>query len=219
MANPQDFLLNTDYELDKVVLFKQGEFTGSIEIPHTLGFIPLPFGVWSVDEDFSSTNPIGPTTPQFNPTITDYPMGVWFSSYNNRIKLTANGKDSQTTKCYYRLYAFEPSDSKNKAPHTSNKANQFILNTDYNYCKLKKDGVFTQNNQKFEHNLGYIPQVMCWAEYTLFGEPEIQLVTGARFGTNTIAPKLTVTDKHIQIQDMDTQLVNKCYWRVYYDKA
>ena len=215
-TDPNDFLLNTDYEMDKIIFFESGEFTSSVTITHGLDFIPLPFGVWSTDENFSSTNPLGwrdsSTEPGYTPTLS-----VECYANGTSIKLEAAG-NTNNTKLYYRVYGFEPTDSRKNAPRTSAKAKQMILNTDYNYCKLLKFGTFASDNEEFSHNLGYIPQIMAWLKYdpALVGEDRIDLLDSSSDATNI---GLKVTNNKLINRTMASGLIEKIYWRVYYDEA
>ena len=217
MADPKDFLLNTDYEMDKIVYFKEGEFTGIDEFSHGLSFEPLIFGVWSTEKDFSSSNLIGNNTISYEPGAVD-PLGVYalIRGDNGNIKIRATGENSDTTKIYYRLYAFEPTNSNNSAPHTSTKAKQFILNTNYNYRKLKAAGIFTQNGEEYQHNLGYIPHVVAW----LKDGPDIggnlePFVWASPFSGYYI----TVTENKIKLKCPSGGWIDKVYWRIYYDET
>lgn len=210
--NPRDFLLNTDYEMDKIIYFKDGNFVGSTEFQHGLSFTPLAFGVWSTDSNFSSVNTLGVTDSSPEMSYTPV-LGVSCSATNSKITLSASGENSGSTRIYYRLYAFEPSGSSASISSTSGNANTFIMNTDYNYCKLKATGEFTSNGQEYAHNLGYIPQVMAWAKYDT---GEVRPMT---FGSNATNFKITVTTSKIRIENIQSGVVEKIYWRVYYDQA
>lgn len=220
MTNPQDFLLNTDYELDKIILVKTGDFTGSVELPYSFNFIPLIFGVWSTDSNFTSVNSLGVTDSGAEPGYTGV-LGVRAIAFSNRIKLTASGENSGTTKIYYRLYAFEPANSSADIAGTSNLANKFILNTDYNYRKLYAKGEFTQANQSYSHNLGYIPQIMAWAKYKNLPDwPEYNNgIEPVMFASDFTNFKVTVTNNTIATGSFPLNLVDKIIWRIYYDKA
>ena len=216
MAKPTDFLLNTDYEMDKIVYFKSGEFTGSTEFEHNLSFIPLIFGVWSTDSDFSSSNALCHPDNSIIPGETT-PLGVLaYVSSDNNIRILAQGENSATTKIYYRIYAFEPPESHSSAPHTLSAAKQFILNTDYNYRKLKASGTFTQGGEEYQHNLGYIPHIEAWIKWPSYlgGEPEPLNV--ANIYSNIY---ITVTTEKIKLSDFRSGLIDKIYWRVYYDET
>lgn len=215
MANPNDFLLNTDYEMDKIILVKEGDFTSTAEIAHGLSYTPLVFGVWSTDKNFDSVNTLGWTDD--NAQVGYVPvLSVECYATSDKIKLTSAGNTNNQT-LYYRIYGFQPDSAKGNAPQTASKANQFILNTDYNYLKLFKSGEFTSPNEEFTHNLGYIPQVMAWADMTLGGVNRIQPLETASEFTDF---GLNVTDTKIKAKSLISPgLVNKIYWRIYYDKS
>lgn len=214
-VNPRDFLLNTDYEMDKIVLFKSGSLTSTKDITHDLGYAPLAFGVWSTDSNFSSVNAIGKQDYSLGPpgSYTPY-LCMTCKSYSDKITLAATGNSGGTT-LYYRLYAFEPSDVAQNAPATSGDSNTLIFNSDYNYSKLLATGVFTANNQEYAHNLGYIPQVMAWERVVAFS---LNYITPTE-GGNTTGLKVSVTNNKIKVTGLDTSVIDKVYWRIYYDQA
>lgn len=215
MPNPKDFLLNTDYEMDKIILVKTGSFTGEANIPHDLGFIPLPFGVWSTDQDFTTVNTLGVSDSGSEPGYTPR-LGVDCEAYSDKIRLLASGNGSDTATIYYRLYALEPPNSSASIATTSGLADKFILNTDYNYRKLKAEGEFTQDGQEYTHGLGYIPQVMAWAWFDTGSKQGIYPIMSA---SNFTDFKITVTSDKIIAGDITNIITKKVYWRVYYDEA
>lgn len=212
-VDPRDFLLNTDYELDKIILVKTGDFVETVDIPHDFSFIPLPFGVWSTDSSFSSVNALGAFATSSDIAHTP-PLGVVCTAYNDKITLDARGSGYDSTRIYYRLYAFEPSDTTNTIAPTSDLASKFILNTDYNYRKLKASGEFTQDGQEYQHNLGYIPQVMVWSKETWQGHDEV-----APFADVLPEEFFTITTDKIRIDGLYSVTNEKIYWRLYYDEA
>ena len=214
MANPNDFLLNTDYELDKIIYFHEGQFTNSTEFEHKLGFIPLVFGVWSTDENFYSPNPIAgevdtSVEPGYSPLLS-----VAAEATATTVKLTCAGNTNNQV-IYYRIYGFEPSDTKSKASATSKYAKNLVFDSDYNYCKLMKEGTFTQTGQVFEHKLGYIPQVLAW-EHELLPVETIRPLTLYSADTN-YGVKVSATTLTSGL--ITPSLFDKIYWRVYYDNA
>lgn len=218
-VDPRDFLFNTDYPLDKVILFREGEFTNTVDIPHGLDFIPLPFGVWSTDKDFTSVNTLGSVdtfpSPFYVPTVLSVDCvadasKIWLTSYGN----------TNNVKLYYRVYGFEPAGSRSHVPATSSAAKQFVLNTDYNYCKLFKEGEFTQPNEEFKHGLGYVPQVMVWI--SALGQVLPLMNFSEPFsGATSLRSGLTVTDQVIRANAYmgPEGIPFKYYWRIYYDEA
>ena len=222
-VDPNDFLLNTDYELDKIILVKTGDFIQSANIKHGLSFTPLVFGVWSTDKDFTTTNTLGPV-PEESPTPGAYtpPLGVGCRANDNKIMFYTAGEGNTTTRVYYRLYAFAPSKQNVNAPLTSSQAKQLILNTDYNYRKIKDQGEFTQSNINYKHGLGYIPQVMAWIQYAdLPNFPDysnaIEPLADTSFYTDY---RFIITNDEIKVpSNFPFSLIAKVIWRIYYDEA
>lgn len=213
--DPRNFLLNTDYELDKIVLFKEDKFTSTYEWDHGLDFTPLVFGVWATDENFYSVNQIGELDSSSETGYSPL-LSVECLATDTKVKLTSAG-NTNNTDLYFRVYAFEPPESTATVSPTSQNAKKFILNTDYNYCKLFQTGTFTQSNQEFTHGLGYIPQVMAWIKYApsyLSGAVQPLVVNSE--ATNF---KLSVTTNKLKFGVLPTAIISKIYWRIYYDEA
>ena len=219
-GKPTDFLLNTDYELDRIVYFKEGKFKGSISFAHNLSFAPLVFGIWSTDKDFNSVNTFtildSDPWPAYKPILS-----VQCTSTIEKINLKSGGNDNNVD-LYYRIYAFE-SDNENKStPLTSKNAKNFILNTDYNYCKLYKSGVFNSVPASFKHNLGYKPQVLAWYRYSAeIMDPEPATIYPYSHATESKSMGLVVTDTEIKINagQVAQLAIDKVYWRIYYDES
>ena len=220
MAKPTDFLLNTDYEMDKIVFFKEGEFIGEEVFPNTLGFAPLLFGVWSTDKDFSTSNTIGvqpygaygSANPVFVTAMVSGHIGEPIS--NSAIGIGAN-QGTYEGKIYYRLYGFAPPDYKGSTPKTASHSKQFILNTDYNYRKLKASGTFSQANEEYVHNLGYIPHIMAWEENST--ESDWWITPAVFFAPNKFG--IEITDTKIKLILESSSFFDKIHWRLYYDES
>ena len=211
MADPRDFLLNTDYEMDKIVYFATGEIERDEfdkHIPHNLSFTPLIFGICSADPDFSENFSIpcdnldGTTWVEFD---------AWAD--NTDLVLSYTGRVGHSpAKMYYRIYGFEPSNSNAHIPYTSGHANNFILNTDYNYCKLKEAGVVDATyyaTTTIPHNLGYIPQVLFWDE--LNGSIAPYVMSGR-------LDRINIDEQNIYIYNYSLPNM-KIHYRIYYDEA
>ena len=207
-VDPRDFLLNTDYEMDKIVYFNTGSLNSgsSTSIQHNLGFIPLVFGVCSFNSDFSD-----PRTIPYNYQLqSDY---VTFSATadGTNINLSFNTANGSPGAIYYRIYAFEPSNSAATIAPTNNHASQFILNTDYNYCKLCKKGIIDSDGS-VSHNLGYIPQVLAWSESG-----------GVITPIDESTPSDPITNQPTQVivttSSITFQNIGKAHYRIYYDEA
>lgn len=198
-VDPRNFLLNTDYEMDKVIYFASGDITpgNGWYVEHNLGFTPLVFGVCAFNSDFSDPR-ISPFLQWTNPGQIQFQ----FNATNTDIIMNYANSQSPNQKLYYRFYAFEPSNSSAAIPSTSNLANKFVLNTDYNYCKLFKKGI-ANGNTTIQHNLGYIPFVLAWFEpFT------------APWWRSDKDDYITVTNSTVVIHTTST-----IHYRIYYDEA
>lgn len=200
-VEPRNFLLNTDYEMDKIIYFTSGSINpGETKfISHNLGFAPLVFGVCAFNEDFSDSR-ISP----YQQWLDSGYIQFQFWSTNEHIRLGYHNDQSGSQKLYYRIYAFEPSNSSAQIAPTSDKAKKFVLNTDYNYCKLFKKGI-AHGNATIQHNLGYIPFVLAWSgdPYTMpawYSDPDLD--------------NIAVTTSSIVIKS-----TGDTHYRIYYDEA
>ena len=205
-VDPRDFLLNTDYEMDKIIYFKEGTLNAGqydIDSPHGLSFTPLIFGVCAFNSDFSDARGV----PYQALTASN---SVQFTAAANATNVRVsyiNGSGSPS-KIYYRLYGFEPSGSTATVPATSTAANQFILNTDYNYCKLLSKGT-AGPTATVNHNLGYIPQVLVWRQANSWVEP----VNESDYTSSVI-----VTNQSL-IFNYPNLGIDNFHYRIYYDEA
>ena len=218
MSDPTDFLLNTDYEMDKIVYYKSGEvMPGGTPSSYqqeyidnfNLGFIPLIFAVFSFTEDFSDSRMDHMTTYNDSCIITiDARMDGIVIGYANT---------DLNKKLYYRIYAFEPSNSTASVGKTQKDAKQFILNTDYNYCKLYKKGIVTSDTT-ITHNLGYTPFVLAWQE-SPWTNPSPGIITPCwRSGaTDSNFPDIITTNTTVTISGIPNN--NKVHYRIYYDEV
>lgn len=207
-VDPRDFILNTDYEMDKIVFYKTGELpAGSYDEPikHGLSFAPLVFGVFSYVDDFSGPRPI-----PYSFITPDNTINVDALADSENVYLSYINYAGTPAKIYYRLYGFEPSDSHAHVPSTSRYAGEFILNTDYNYCKLKQKGVVNATSTvTIKHGLGYLPQTLVWGE-----------TGGNIFPINTSylgypgAPNAKINAQSLVLSNIE-----RAHYRIYYDEA
>ena len=248
LAKPTDFLLNTDYEMDKIVYFYEGKIasgTGEANISHTFNFCPLAFGFWSTTEDFSEPHPFSYSS-MLNPYTYEplYPNVGLTSNYGNLDSEKYFYVDKWNAKnidIWIRIYAFEPGYSHANLASTSKYANTFILNTDYNYRKIAKSGMVdcvrdTGQNSRYyypievEHKLGYIPQVMVWQEsmetYDNIAFSQLlgrQMIMNNWSGvpTNEKFQGVKVDSNKITIFPDNTLTDNgaRIHYRIYYDEA
>lgn len=222
MTNPRNFLLNTDYPLDKVVYIT----TGSIVVPngtnstltlvaHSLPFTPLPMLQWSNTADFTITNEFRDS--QYNSNSFTTGVGQYYN-------VTANGTNiyidrynfsgsSQTV--YYRISCFAPSNASvdSLVPFTSTSGSEFILNTDNNYMKLGFSGILTTVANTFTHNIGYAPRAFIWGNSGGF---LTRLVSAQELGGGAGTAGVHITPT--QLVWLSPSTYTEIHYRIYYDE-
>lgn len=187
LATLDHFIFTSDFPADMITYFTTDNFTvpaggsGTRTYSHALGYIPLCFGVWATQPDFSDSRPIsdGFFTMTVRATMT-------------QVKLQYSFYDATTaTNVYVRIYGFPPSTYTGECPATAQSSTPLILNTDESYSPLIFEGAFatkrnedpstmkelvvsiTENYQKLidtgnyltiYHSLPYRPRVMLWGE-------------------------------------------------------
>lgn len=205
-VDPRNFLLNTDYEMDKIIYFKEGTLDAGqydIDYAHNLSFTPLIFGVCAFNSNFSDARGV-----PYQSLTTSNSVQFTAAANSTNVRLSYINSSGSPSKIYYRLYGFEPSGSTATVPATSTAASQFILNTDYNYCKLFSKGT-AGATATINHNLGYIPQVLAWRQANGWTE----LINESDSGAAVI-----VTDQSL-IFNFPSLGIDNLHYRIYYDEA
>jgi hypothetical protein len=224
MADPTNFLISTDYPMDKIVYKTSGSYThdGSAHnevIPHGLPFTPMVFLQWSLTSDFAvcytdNTGPL-PTDPTF------YYVNTYCQTIANETNITISMYSYVGgITIYYRVFAFEPPTSTATCAPTSSTADNFILSTDYNHPKIYMSGeqaIDGTYNITIDHNLGYIPQF----EYWIIGDESTTKATWEQYVDRT-STKTGVFATTTQIIGLTVGLAltnPKIGYIIYYDKA
>ena len=220
-ANATNFLINSDYPMDKVVYLLSGSVTmdGStfFQIPHGLPFTPLIDLTWSYQADFSVsyTNNAGPAPASAPGYIFDLQVAVESDATN--LYFSAHGPASAKT-VYYRVFGFQPDDSNVSLPSTVSAADTFILNSGSNYAKLLIAGHTAYSsgavNVVVPHNLGYLPQVQVW-QSSIRTAPIA--VTGDDM-SGSWQVEVTSTSVIISISAFNNFNSGTLYYRVYMDQ-
>lgn len=226
LANAPDFLLTSDYPLDKVV----ARFTGSlalsgyfdselVNIPHSLSFTPLPVVQWSLTSDFSTTYEAG--SGPLPDDVTRFYFGIQLDTRANSTNVIIEAANFLTAgqTIYYRVFCFMPSDVNSDVTFTADTGDEFALNTDYNYTKLFASGKLTlASNATYTHNLGYVPQVFGWLEnggtiYTPFTNMNVSKPTSTY--TPAVLAGIKVTSTTIEFIGLSSYTYG--HFRVYID--
>jgi hypothetical protein len=170
MAKVSDFLLNSDYPIDKIVFLKEvsipysASTTFSTTIPHKLGAVPFCNAVFSTD-NWQTTYPSVVREMDDSGQYYTKMLSVSSDSTNVYVKGMFYGA-SGTIKA--RIWGvFDESSTFNVDAPATNGKNRFILNSDYNYPSLLKDGISdaSSGSVTISHKLGYIPFCDLWAWY------------------------------------------------------
>lgn len=220
-----NLLLTTDKPLDKVVYLR----TEAVAIPaydykdvtiaHGLGFLPLVNAQWSTSSDFSTSYNIGggPNTGasrSYNTAISANATNVYLNTTNNT---------ASAVTLYFRIYGLIPSDVNDDVTATAASADNFILNTDYNYTKLLEAGkvVGPASGGTFEyvtHSLGYRPQVSIWMTRAGFTSPFIinQITPGVP-GFDQVLVAVTTTQIIFSFADVLASYT--MHYRLYGDQS
>ena len=182
-TDPRDFLINSDYEMDKIVYFT----TGTITV----------FGVFATDSDFTDTHVL-PFSAHNGEAFT-------LSADNTNVNIAYDNQDP-TASVYYCIMGFELDGSTADAPATSQYANNLIIDTEYNYCKLYSKGYVNGDaDTTITHDLGYLPQIMAWTELNGEYEP-----------INASNIEITTTDINFNYAGAG---YDKVHYRIYYDET
>lgn len=203
MTDARNFLLNTDYPLDKVVYMTSGSFivagsSATTQFNHNLSFRPLIIGTWSLNSDFSTSKEGGlfafdGTDPTANYNI--------FAANDTQITISTTNQSGGSITVYYRIYGFMPTDANVDADFTSIQADNFQLNTDFNYTKLFMSGIATAAaTTTITHSLGYRPQVITWRkDASIYGTEAVVDMGYVKATTTTVVITSPTKDVHYRI--------------------
>lgn len=221
MADPRNFILDSDYPMDKIV------YIGSYTVPpasppnyftvdHGLGVLPLVIAVASND-NWQTTIPL----PAF-----DIGLDVYFD--DTRIMVVNLTMESYAVKVFG--LTIESNNSNFSA--TSDLAQTYILNTNYDYLKLLMSGEFQfdpTGAKTIQHNLGYTPTVLAWEEVDLsaIGMGNMySAITNSRYliGNHPSPTPVFESERRGIVLDNTRMIVygvenTKCYYRIYGDAS
>ena len=195
MATIQKYLIDARKPTDMVVLARTGSYSGPgdvrIVIPHGLPFVPLPFGIYSID---------GGVTWSSLEVTNGNAFGSEIVADATNITINIRTEQSTTTTFLIKLFAFAPSGVHSIIESPTPLSNYYI-DSRKTYDQLLFAGAFQPSSSNspqtiVRHNLGYKPRVMLWQE------PTAGTITSMRSGsiintswTNTVqVPIITDTD-------------------------
>lgn len=171
------FLFTSDYPTDKLVVLGTLDFTvtaltnGTVNVPHGYPFIPLPWGSWAADANFTTIYGLnsGPISSTFNFSPFDALLRIHADATN--LIFEAENYTGSTVHFYVRCFAFEPTTADADVHGTSPVGDGFQFNTDYNYTKLfladfidQAAGSGSPTTRTISHGLGKDTQLLAWKE-------------------------------------------------------
>lgn len=186
MSEPNNFITNSDYDIDMVAKIISGSFKYEGDpnsaynpiknqiIKHNLNFTPLVSGFWSINPNFSPAYPFGYVNRLLNGSIVFGIYGIGANSENIYIRA-----DASKSTYYYKIYCLVQNELTSKvAPAELSNFKKFIFNSDLNYLKIAKCGIVnlpaygtdprtgtdpgTRAWTHINHNLGYVPFTKFW---------------------------------------------------------
>ena len=209
---------NSDLPTDKVIWLQEGEITPGqfgdwdITIAHGLQAMPFVKGVWT-DDDWATTRITGSerTTEGMVADMSDVgsdATNVYFYGFTS----------AQNATIKYKLWGvWCENETKGKiAVFTKNASkNKFIINSDYNYPQLVREG-YLERGKTLTHNLGFIPFCDLWAYMTI--RENVKGYTqwardtfGSIYGSGEY---VKITDKTLSVS-ADASAPEKIYYRIY----
>lgn len=230
LANAKNFFINSDYPIDKVVYMTSGSVTipasdyNDVTIPHGLGFAPLVSAIYSTSSTFTIAYEYN--SGQVNTDLTipsPFLYDTGGASDATYITLRHTNNTASPVTLYYRVYAFMPTTASADVSFTAGVADNFTINSDYNYTKLILSGAtayssVVSSTEVIPHGLGYKPQVMAWVENSLGTVSKTFtpiLGTGVMYGSGVVVDETNVT--YIR-PDFMGGIAERLHFRVYADE-
>lgn len=223
LANVNNFKFNSDYPMDKIIYLKETSVAvpaydyNDITIAHGLGFLPLVNAQWSTTADFANSYNIG-GGPNSGATRS-YPTGIAADSTN--IYLTTSNNTGSAVTLYFRIYGLMPDDINADVAPTASSADEFILNTDYNYPKIILNGHVNgpatgSRTDNIAHGLTYRPQVSLWITRGVRTSPYIvnQVQPSGGYLDAAVA---TIGDTNLTLAFVNVLGPLTVYYRIYGD--
>lgn len=182
MVDYRKFKLNSDYKTDNTVwvdvedISASGLYSINVSLPHGLPFMPLAFGLFSLDN--------GVTWLPIDHRVQDSTGFCQSDTSNVDVSLYDTSGYGFQGVVKIKVFAFAPSTYSGAVSAPTSLSN-FKLNSDYGAAPLIAKGRQVVANidspqLMYSHNLGYLPMVMVWDEVNLGGRIVCQLHSTTR---------------------------------------
>jgi hypothetical protein len=215
-VDSRNFLMNTDYPIDKISSYYEGSTTvASLDsetptIPHGLAYTPLYFVRWSTSPDFVvSYDELGVST------INDLILTAQTDSTNLYLFILNNTGSPVTF--YYRVIYFMPTNVDLDAAETQSDLDNFALNTDYNYTKILLEDFVSSATATIDHDLGYYPQVEAWFIRSADGRC-VHHVANSVAASSPEGPRARVTTTQVILEDGSLFPASGWHYKIYADE-
>lgn len=232
-ANPttsNNFLVTTDYPLDKVVAGGTAHFTvpattnGVGTTPHGLPFTPLMTGSYSMTADYAVLYGINSAPPSGSPALRLYDFVCNINANATDIIFSGENYTSGPLTFYVRYYGMESSVDNGNTLGTLSAVDPLQLSTDYNYTKLYKSGYvdypssgsFTSKTDTIPHGLGRVPQALSWGEENGQAYP-IVIHDGGVFQSLPVAVSVDENNLYVTVAITAGSPALRVHYRVYLD--
>lgn len=227
-----NFLVSTDYPLDKVVVGGTVSFTvpattnGLARLPHGLPFAPLVMGSYSYTSDYAILYGLNSAPVSSVPAFRLYDSVVKINSTNTEVLFSGENYTANPVTFYVRYYGLVPTSALDyDLTATQSLVDDFQLNTDYNYTKLFMAGYYdyptsgsaTNVTTTIPHGLGRIPQIVTWRE----DGGQVAPLMGQDAGVIQIENAVTSLDAnnlYIKIILPASQPLLRVHYRIYLDE-
>jgi hypothetical protein len=212
-----NFIFDSDHPIDKIVYMAKGYVTtdeygsGSATLSHSVGTQIYVQGVWSPSAQFALCYPFGMTIPNGQSASLTSTLDATTSDV--KIFITGTPKSH----AYYRIWGFvdeEATKSLEIPPTATLSSNRFIINSDFSYPKLIKEGKASANSTV---TLGQtkMPFVDIWVNKNS-QSGRWQLLNTDTFGQDSsLSPLVQITPEKITFNNDPYDNVLGFYYRAY----
>lgn len=222
--NPRNFLLSTDYPIDKVVYQTTRTVTvgaygySDTDFLHGMPFKPLIVGQFSPNASYVPLYEIG-STPVVSGNV---PYNTSIESDGTRIYLSISNNTNTSVTLRFNIYAFQPTGATAAVTDfTASAGEAFSISTDYNYTKLALSGVtgyISGSSTSISHGQGVVPQVMAWYEVQSTGRiaPLVFGVHNQTWGDDTL---VRITNSTVSFSNSGILATpTRYHYRIYVDE-
>lgn len=210
------FIINSDYPMDKLVWLKEGQAKMNqwgevtIELEHAIPAQIFVRGVWTID-NWETTYTFGTQRQESQ----YYTILSTLSADDNKVYLYASKEGAGNKDFKYRLWGVmyeQETRNVDVSPTASLSRNKFVINTDYKYPSLAIEGISDAGKTVY-HHLGAYPFVDIWGKGD--NTRGYEILTGDSFGSIYGSGEWAKLTTDAIIFSANTMPYKKYYFRIY----